>query len=32
MCEHHKPAQKLQRFCLYVAAGVIVIITQYYTL
>jgi hypothetical protein len=29
MCEHHKPAQKLQRFAFYLLAGVAVALSQY---
>jgi hypothetical protein len=28
MCEHHKPAQKLQRFALYLLAGFLVAMSQ----
>lgn len=30
MCEHHKPAHKLQRFALYVLAGLLVVMSQFY--
>jgi hypothetical protein len=29
MCDHHKPAQKLQRFALYMLAGMAVALSQY---
>ena len=29
MCDHHKPAQKLQRFAFYLLAGVLVVLSQY---
>jgi hypothetical protein len=30
MCEYHKPAQKLQRFALYVVVGLLVAMSQLY--
>ncbi|AII53243.1 hypothetical protein N008_14815 [Hymenobacter sp. APR13] len=32
MCEHHKPAHKLQRLGFYLAAGVLLLVSQYYSL
>ena len=29
MCDHHKPAQKLQRFLLYLLAGLFVLSSQF---
>lgn len=31
MCHHHKPALKLQRFGIYLAVGLLVLLSQYYT-
>lgn len=31
MCHHHKPALKLQRFGIYLALGLLVLLSQYYT-
>ena len=30
MCQHHKPAHKLQRFGLYLLAGALVLMSQVY--
>lgn len=30
MCEHHKPAQKLQRMGIYLVVGVLVLLSQLY--
>ena len=30
MCQHHKPAHKLQRFALYFLAGILVTMSQLY--
>ena len=30
MCEHHKPAQKLQRMGIYLLVGVLVLLGQFY--
>jgi hypothetical protein len=32
MCHHHKPALKIQRFGIYLAVGIVVLLSQYYTL
>ncbi len=29
MCEHHKPALKLQRLGIYLAAGILLLISQF---
>jgi len=30
MCHHHKPALKLQRFGIYLAVGVLILLSQYH--